>query len=51
MCAGVFVRYQSIQRTMATDRSENEESRSRSERTSLNNNSSETDSPPMANGE
>uniref|UniRef100_A0A8C7QXA0 HECT-type E3 ubiquitin transferase n=1 Tax=Oncorhynchus mykiss TaxID=8022 RepID=A0A8C7QXA0_ONCMY len=32
-------RYQSIQRTMATDRSENEESRSRSERTSLNNNS------------
>uniref|UniRef100_A0A674CUW9 HECT-type E3 ubiquitin transferase n=1 Tax=Salmo trutta TaxID=8032 RepID=A0A674CUW9_SALTR len=42
-------RYQSIQRTMATDRSENEGSRSRSERTSLNNNSSETDSPPMAN--
>uniref|UniRef100_A0A8C8J748 HECT-type E3 ubiquitin transferase n=1 Tax=Oncorhynchus tshawytscha TaxID=74940 RepID=A0A8C8J748_ONCTS len=42
-------RYQSIQRTMATDRSENEESRSRSERTCLNNNSSETDSPPMAN--
>uniref|UniRef100_A0A8C7GQ98 HECT-type E3 ubiquitin transferase n=1 Tax=Oncorhynchus kisutch TaxID=8019 RepID=A0A8C7GQ98_ONCKI len=32
-------RYQSIQRTMATDRSENEGSRSRSERTSLNNNS------------
>eukprot|EP00063_Salmo_salar_P071091 XP_014045926.1 PREDICTED: E3 ubiquitin-protein ligase HECW1-like isoform X2 [Salmo salar] len=42
-------RYQSIQRTMATDRSENEGSRSRSERTSLNNNSSETDSPSMAN--
>ncbi|KAL0966122.1 hypothetical protein UPYG_G00291180 [Umbra pygmaea] len=42
-------RYQTIQRTMATDRSEDEESRSRCDTTSLNNSSTEADSPPMTN--
>uniref|UniRef100_A0A6Q2Y1C1 HECT-type E3 ubiquitin transferase n=1 Tax=Esox lucius TaxID=8010 RepID=A0A6Q2Y1C1_ESOLU len=43
-------RYQTIQRTMATERSEDEDSPSRGETTSLDNNSTEPDSPPMTSG-
>ncbi|KAJ8012075.1 hypothetical protein DPEC_G00064920 [Dallia pectoralis] len=41
-------RYQTIQRTMATERSEDEDSPSQGETTSHNNNSTEPDSPLMA---